>query len=96
MSGGFWSRARQRRLALTINVVLLLASVVMAVVSSDSGDWHPIGLVVTLAVFAVCSELLSRRMGHAPSDNPSGGPHYTSSAPSALAVVFWDRHRELR
>jgi signal transduction histidine kinase len=85
----YWSWPRRRLLALTINLVLVAASLLAAVVSSSSDDWHPIGLLATLSVFAVISELLSSEMRDQVSANGSGAPpHFTSGATAALAVVF--------
>ena len=63
------------------------AAVVAAVLSSQASDWQPLGLLLTLAAFAVASEVFAFRLSPTVySDQPSW--LFSPSAAFVLAAVF--------
>ena len=87
MTGSSWSWPRRRRLALVISGGVAAAAVVAAVLSSQASDWQPLGLLLTLAAFAVASEVFAFRLSPTVySDQPSW--LFSPSAAFVLAAVF--------
>ena len=87
MTGSSWSWPRRRRLALVISGCVAGAAVVAAVLSSQASDWQPLGLLLTLAAFAVASEVFAFRLSPTVySDQPSW--LFSPSAAFVLAAVF--------
>jgi signal transduction histidine kinase len=78
------SQVPRPRIAVVGSVAVIAVSGTVAVLTSQSADWTPISLVVVLAGFQVCSELLAIR-----SARPGAAPWATnSSAPLVLLMVL--------
>ena len=78
---------RRRRLALSINALVIVGSLTVALVSSRASHWEPLSLVLVLAAFALACELLSIKVTVHLRDTAKPW-WFTTGAPYVLAVVF--------
>lgn len=66
-------------------VLLSVASLAVAVLTSKTSDWRPVELFLVLVGFSIASELLPIQLR--PRSHPLGGWYFTSSAPFVIAAV---------
>jgi len=86
-SSGVWRR--RQRVASIFNALVTALAVLAAVLTTESGTWEPVGLLVVLTVSGIASDVLVLRVRKTPTPQLRDTTwSFSSSAPFVLAAAF--------